>query len=163
MLYATRSDLLKALPLSPEVTDVFLRTLNILDEEVVLQDQQRTPEQVENYMKVKDAMRETVITDLVDTMYHLLVSYAAPFPRLASRALYALAALIDWIDLGLVLNDRFVPLFFNFLTHANLQIGALNCIYEVCFRMFCVVVVGSFARSSMCLCVCVCVCVWELD
>jgi hypothetical protein len=52
-------------------------------------------------------MRERVLKDLTDTLYQLCSGYADPLPQLVNRTLTELAKLIDWIDIGFVLNERY--------------------------------------------------------
>jgi hypothetical protein len=56
-------------------------------------------------------MRDSVIKDLMDTLYHLICSYAQPHPRITCKALHTLSHLIDWIDIQYVCNDRYVIIF----------------------------------------------------
>ena len=73
----------------------------------------------------------SVLGDLLDTLYHVLVGYAASHAPLAAKTLAAVASLIDWIDIGLVLNERYVPLLFGFLSNGALQLGAVHCLFEM--------------------------------
>jgi hypothetical protein len=72
-----------------------------------------------------------VLGDLLDTLYHVLVTYAVSHAPLAAKTLAAVASLIDWIDIGLVLNERYVPLLFSFLANGALQLGAVHCLFEM--------------------------------
>ena len=58
-------------------------------------------------MQLKDAMRETCLDDLADAWYNLLCAYQASNPDLAAAVLTTLERYVNWIDVALVVNDRY--------------------------------------------------------
>ena len=57
-------------------------------------------------MQLKDAMRETCLNDLAEAWYNLLTSYQSANPDLAAAVLNTVERYVNWIDVGLVVNER---------------------------------------------------------
>ncbi len=88
---------------------------------------------------------------LVEVWYNILVTFRNAAPGLAKMCLANLKAYIGnifysfvlldmlplilliagWIDVQLIVNDRFIPLFFELLSVENLKYEACECLYEV--------------------------------
>ena len=51
-------------------------------------------------------MRETCLKDLTDACIQLVANLQASNPELAASVLEAVARYVNWIDIGLVANDR---------------------------------------------------------
>ena len=60
-------------------------------------------------MHVKDAMRELCIVELAEAWYQLVSGYKDSQPELAAMVLEAVQKYINWIDISLVANDKWVP------------------------------------------------------
>ena len=66
----------------------------------------RTQEGIKRSMQLKDAMRETCLNDLAEAWYNLLTSYQSVNPDLAAAVLNTVERYVNWIDVGLVVNER---------------------------------------------------------
>ena len=66
----------------------------------------RTPDEVQRSMALKDSMRETCLKDLTDACIQLVANLQGTNPELATSVLEAVARYVNWIDIGLVANDR---------------------------------------------------------
>ncbi|KAL2651855.1 hypothetical protein R1flu_019983 [Riccia fluitans] len=108
-------DILSQLSKGPTVVDMFCRVLNTLDEEVISLDFPRTAGEVAAATRVKDAMRQQCISQIVGAWYSLAVMYRAQMPYLAASVLDTMHRYVAWIDIGLVANDSIVPLLFELL------------------------------------------------
>ena len=64
---------------------------------------------------LQDSMRERALGDIADAWCALLAAYTAPAPDTAAAVLETVQRYVHWIDIGLVANDRFVPLLFGAL------------------------------------------------
>ena len=63
--------------------------------------------------------------------FFLQTSYEKSKPELVCRALEVVGAYIAWIDIGLIANERFVPVLIRFMSDPLLQESASDCIYEI--------------------------------
>ena len=66
----------------------------------------RTQEGIKRSMQLKDAMRETCLTDLAEAWYNLLTAYQSANPDLAAAVLNTVERYVNWIDVALVVNER---------------------------------------------------------
>lgn len=57
-------------------------------------------------MQLKDAMREACLNDLAEAWYNLLRAYQSANPDLAAAVLNTVERYVNWIDVGLVVNER---------------------------------------------------------
>lgn len=114
-----------------EIVDMFLRILNTIIDEIVIWQEQRTTEEVIHNTLIKDKMRETYITQIIDAMYKILMSCQPKHIKLAQSCMETLREYIGWIDTDLLANQRFISLFYRFLSITELQQVATSCIREV--------------------------------
>jgi exportin-T len=128
-------DMLNSLSKGPVVVDMFIRVLNTLDEEVISFDFPRTEEESAAATRIKDSMRQQCISQVVAAWYSLIVMYKGQSPQLAAQVLEMMQKYVAWIDIGLVANDRFVPLLFEFLVspneHPQLRGAAAECLLAI--------------------------------
>lgn len=128
-------DLLQALSRGVSVVDMFVRVLINLDAEVISLDFPRSPEEVAVANRIKDSLREQCISQIMEACYSLVVAYKSQDPSLAAAALEAVQKYVAWVDIGLVANERFVPLLFGFLATAaepfKLRGAACDCLLAV--------------------------------
>ena len=66
----------------------------------------RTQEGVKRSMHLKDSMRETCLGDLAEAWHNLVRAYQSANPDLAAAVLNTVERYVNWIDVGLVVNDR---------------------------------------------------------
>ncbi|CAH3170235.1 unnamed protein product [Porites lobata] len=67
------SDLLQCLQYGALAVDMYLRILKAIDEEVVDRDVIRSQQEAERNTKIKDHIRDTCVTELVDSWFQILV------------------------------------------------------------------------------------------
>ncbi|KAL3700068.1 hypothetical protein R1sor_018090 [Riccia sorocarpa] len=108
-------DMLSQLSKGPTVVDMFCRVLNTLDEELISLDFPRTAEEVAAATRIKDAMRQQCISQIVAAWYSLAAMYRGQMPYLAASVLETMHRYVAWIDISLVANDSIVPMLFELL------------------------------------------------
>lgn len=125
-------DLIRAASQGPGLVDMFCRIMVSVDEDIISLDIPRSQEESRLSMHVKDAMRERCITEVVDAWYYLVTAYKDKDPQLAAFVLQTAARYIHWVDIGLIANDRFVPVLLSLIGGAPVLAGAAaDCITEM--------------------------------
>lgn len=128
-------DLLPHLNKGQIVIDMFCRILNALDDELISLDYPRTAEELGVASRVKDAMRQQCIGQIVKAWYDIVNVYVHSDPDLCSTVLDSMRRYISWIDIGLVVNDAFIPLLFRLIMvdggSEQLQGAAAGCVLAV--------------------------------
>ncbi|CAK9198433.1 unnamed protein product [Sphagnum troendelagicum] len=128
-------DMIGSLSKGPVVVDMFIRVLNSLGEEVNSLDFPRTPEECAAATRIKDAMRQQCISQIVGAWYSLIVMYKGESPFLSAAVLETMQKYVAWIDIGLVANDTFVPLLFELLVSSHeypkLRGAAAECLLAI--------------------------------
>lgn len=66
----------------------------------------RTQDGIKRSMQLKDAMRESCLTDLAEAWFNLLQAYQSASPDLAAAVLHTVERYVNWIDVSLVVNER---------------------------------------------------------
>ncbi|WJX85791.1 hypothetical protein P8452_68194 [Trifolium repens] len=97
------------------VIDMFCRVLNALDDELISLDYPRTPEELTVAGRVKDAMREQCVSQIVRAWYDIISMYRNSDQDLCTTVLDSMRRYISWIDISLIFNDTFLPLLFDFI------------------------------------------------
>jgi exportin-T len=116
----------------PVFLDLHLRLFKAVDEEICAQDSQRSKEEADHNMVVKDAMRATnVVKELFDTWYELLQGYSSSIPELAKLCLSVMEDYICWVDISFVFNQNYVTLFYSFLKIPTLREETCACLEEL--------------------------------
>lgn len=117
------------------VIDMFSRLLNALDDEVVSMDYPRTAEEVAVAGRVKDAMRQQCVPQMVRTWYDIVSMYRNSDPEICSTVLDCMCRYVSWIDIGLIVNDLFIPLLFELILvdglSEQLRAAAAGCVLAV--------------------------------
>ncbi|KAJ4841704.1 hypothetical protein Tsubulata_032461 [Turnera subulata] len=117
------------------VIDMFCRVLNALDDELISLDYPRTPEELGVAARVKDAIRQQCIGQIVTAWYEIVNLYRNSDPELCSGVLDSMRRYISWIDIGLIVNDAFMPLLFQLILvdggSEQLQGAAAGCVLAV--------------------------------
>ncbi|WCJ39412.1 Exportin-T [Euphorbia peplus] len=108
-------DFLLYLSKGPIVIDMFCRVLNALDDELISLDYPRTTEESGVAGQVKDAMRQQCICQIVRAWYDIVSMYRKSDAELCSTVLDSSRRYISWIDIGLIVNDAFMPLLFELM------------------------------------------------
>ncbi|OQR76443.1 exportin-T-like [Tropilaelaps mercedesae] len=111
--------------------DMYLRILTAINQDIAERDLPRTPKEAARGTLIKDSMRETCIPQIVDTWYNILVTPGCE-PSVYAQCLQTLAMYVSWIDLGLVFNDRMMPLLLSLLSReSEIREAAVECFTEV--------------------------------
>lgn len=117
------------------VIDMFSRILNALDDELISLDYPRTTEEVSIAGRVKDAMREQCVPQIVRAWYDIVSVYRNSDPELCASVLDCTRRYISWIDIGLIVNDVFIPLLFELILadglSDQLRGAAAGCVLAV--------------------------------
>jgi len=103
------------------VIDMFCRILNALDDEVISLDYQRTPEELVVAARIKDAMRQQCVAQIVRVSYDIVSLYRNSDQELCTSVLESMRSYISWIDIGLIVNDVFIPLLFDLILVGGLS------------------------------------------
>ncbi|XP_055934059.1 exportin-T-like [Argiope bruennichi] len=124
-------DLLQTLNLGITSTIIYLRILLTINSEIADREISRTQKELETFTFIKDTMRETCITKLVDSWHHILVTYKNVDTEIVCLCLEVIGAYIAWIDISLIANDRFVQVFISFLSIPKLRESTCDCIAQI--------------------------------
>ncbi|EFA82882.1 armadillo-like helical domain-containing protein [Heterostelium album PN500] len=124
-------EFLSLLSNGPNLIDIFLRVLKAIDEEVVSYDVHRSTAELAHNTFIKDTMRDSAIKDIVLSWYEILVHYHQSNPQLANMTLQNIKYYVGWIDINLIVNDKFIPLFFKLLNNKALREEACDCFKEI--------------------------------
>ncbi|XP_021638920.2 exportin-T isoform X2 [Hevea brasiliensis] len=128
-------DFLPCLSKGGIVVDMFCRVLNALDDELISLDYPRTPEDMGVAVRVKDAMRQQCVGQIVRAWFGIVSMYRNSDPELCSSVLDSMRRYISWIDIGLIVNDVFLPLLFELILvdeeFEQLQGAAAGCVLAV--------------------------------
>nr|GMC51927.1 exportin-T isoform X1 [Ipomoea batatas] len=117
------------------IIDMFCRVLNVLDDELISLDYPRSQEELAVAGRVKDAMRQQCIGQIVGAWYEIVSIYKNSDFDLCTTVLDSTKRYISWIDIGLIANDAFIGLLFELIL-ANglpdqLRAGAADCVHAV--------------------------------
>jgi exportin-T len=126
-------DLVSTLGQGPGMVDMFARVLLQLDEEIISMEVPRSQEEGATSMRVKDAIRESCIALLVDTVHKAVLNYQESAPALAGNLLEVFSRFITWVDIGLVANEHWMSLLVGSLSSPSeaVRSGALDCVLQV--------------------------------
>lgn len=118
----------------PSGVDFYLRVLLAIDVEVVDRVITHTEaEQIRN-TKIKDTMREVCIADMVESWYNLLVENLQKTDKIiTSMCMNVIGCYIEWIDINMIANERFLPIIFSFLsekTDSEVREATCDCLRE---------------------------------
>ncbi|GBG32576.1 Exportin-T [Hondaea fermentalgiana] len=122
------------LPLASQSRDnaeLFLRVLHFVTEEVVQFRQSRSQDEVRRNALVKDAMRVDVLSRICEFWLQVMLNFHSTDPSLVQECLRVMEEYVGWIDIGLVVNDRFVPLLYQFLSSRDLRVHALKVLHAI--------------------------------
>lgn len=111
--------------------DFYLKVLLAIDSEIVDRELPRTPEESNLITFYKNAIREHCVSDLVNSWYVLLKENSNKNAEITCQTLEVIGIYIDWIDINLIVNDRFVEFFLFALSQVDLRETACTCIEEI--------------------------------
>eukprot|EP00055_Hartaetosiga_balthica_P008302 m.30454 g.30454 ORF g.30454 m.30454 type:complete len:1007 (+) comp6229_c0_seq1:102-3122(+) len=101
------SDLVNKLGDSPSRDALFIQIMKTIDEVVVVRDAVRDDSENERNSAIKDAMREGDAEILVGAFADLVEGYAEGDINVACEALDVLASYVEWVDISLIVTERF--------------------------------------------------------
>lgn len=125
------SDLLQTLTPGALAVDMYLRILLQIDSDVVDRDIVHTQLETERNTAIKDAMREHSVLQLADSWLQILTQYENTEPEIVCMCLEVIGKYISWIDIGLIANERFVPIIIRFMSSQLLRESACDCIHDI--------------------------------
>ena len=109
------------------VLDIFCHIFNALDDKLTSLDYPRNSEEITIAGRIKDAMREQCVHQIVRTWYDLVVFYKDLRPDLAKILLDTVRRYLRWIDTSLVVNHSLMSIIFEliFLEQRSLALRGL--------------------------------------
>uniref|UniRef100_A0A7C9A2R2 Exportin-T n=1 Tax=Opuntia streptacantha TaxID=393608 RepID=A0A7C9A2R2_OPUST len=131
-------DFLSHLNKGAVVIDMFSRVLNALDDELISLDYPRNAEEVAVAGRIKDAMRQQCVPQIVRAWYDIVTVYKSSDSELCASVLDAMRRYISWIDINLIANDVFIPLLFELIMveglPEQLRGAAASCVLAVALK-----------------------------
>ncbi|GAB2269087.1 hypothetical protein Dimus_004017 [Dionaea muscipula] len=128
-------DFLPHLSKGAVVIDMFCRVLNALDDELISLDYPHNAEEIAAVARIKDAMRQQCVPQIVRAWYDIVLMYKTSDSELCASALDSMRRCISWIDIGLIANQVFIPLLFEFILNdglpEQLRAAAAGCVLAV--------------------------------
>lgn len=128
------NDMISLLSRGPLAADMFCRIIQSLNADVISLEVAKTPEQLQESMRVKDGMRDLCMPQVAEIWYEIAAGYQHSAPGLAAYALETTACTINWIDIGLVVNEKFLTLIFALMlsgSDSRLRSAATECMLEI--------------------------------
>lgn len=103
------------------LVDMYLRIMSSIDQEVVSLEVARPKDEFVRNSQIKDRMRDQSLPAIVDSWYSLIVLFAPTNPKIARHVFEVLNCYIGWIDINLVVNERFMQLFSSLIHNTPLR------------------------------------------
>jgi hypothetical protein len=82
---------------------------------------------------IKDTMRLQSVHMLVDAWYTILTQYQGISSDIVNSCLNVIGLYVSWIDVTLVVNDRFIPLLFQYLELPDVR--CVGCVLHATLRL----------------------------
>jgi exportin-T len=124
-------ELFSTLTQGERAVDIYVRILDAIDHEIVSHLIDRPKEDHIRNTQIKDAMREDCIPDMVNTWYTII---EARHPTLSLMCLKVMPGYIDWIDITLITNEKFMKLFFSLIGNPEYRNEVCDCLYEISIK-----------------------------
>ena len=112
--------------------DLFLRICITLDEEIV--STTRGQKEAALLTAIKDTMRLNAVEKLTEAWISILLNYAGTHPEIAQVCIRLFGSYVSWIDINLVVQERFVSVLYQSLNTASLRIAACDCLAEIVYK-----------------------------
>lgn len=118
---------------SPATVDMFLRVMSAVDEDIICGglDFPRESHQAAASMQVKDGLRESSIARIFDVWMTIICQCGDSNANLTCTTLHLIGAYISWADIGLVVNQKMLPILFHCCSLPALMPDALKCLAAV--------------------------------
>ena len=111
--------------------DLLLRICRQIDEELVSKYVSLSEEKHRRNALIRDAMREKDVAKLVDAWYTVLGEYMTFPSEVVSLCMEVIGLYSSWIDISLIVTERFVSAFYTFLSSNTLRAPACDCVSEI--------------------------------
>jgi exportin-T len=115
------NDLMSTWQWSVGNADFYLKVLDSIHTEIVDKEIARTQEELNVITYYKDSIRGRCVNELVESLYVLLKAYANKNAEITCQTLEVIGAYVSWVDVNLIVNDRFVELFSYALGQCDLR------------------------------------------
>ena len=131
-LFEAMLDNFSAAP-SPATVDMFLRVMSAVDEDIICGglDFPRESHQAAVSMQVKDGLRASSIARIIDVWMTIICQCGDTNASLTCATLSLIGRYISWADIGLVVNDKVLPILFRCCAPPALLPDALKCLAAV--------------------------------
>ena len=124
--------LLNLASLYREAATIFFTLLDYLNEDLLADSSTIDSNHHKRNTLIKDSMREGPIKDIVEFCLQVMNNFSKTDIDLVQRSLWTVSGYISWIDINLVLNDRFLDALYQFLLNeVQLEVYTL--------RIFCAI------------------------
>ena len=124
-------DLIKLKDASMVGLEAFLQICVLIDEEVVCKYIQRDSLNTQLNVEIKDKMRQSDIALLVENWLLIFHRHYQTHAQIATMCLEIFGLYVEWIDLGLILNETFIAQLYECLGKSELQSAACDCLCKV--------------------------------
>ncbi len=124
-------DLMATASWSTGNADFYLKVLLEIDNEIVDREIPRTPEENNLITFYKDSIRHHCVNELVNSWFILLEDNSNKNAEITCQTLEVIGAYISWIEINLIVNDRFVPFFKFALGQVDLRESTCSCLEEI--------------------------------
>ena len=118
-------------PNTIEIVDLFIRMLNVLDDEVVVVDDRRNDAEVLHNTAIKDSMRIHDINSIINCIIWIVSTFNNNKPSLVISCLDCLANYIEWIDIQLSVHQTMLSMLYTCLMQQSTQLHAAQCLCEI--------------------------------
>ena len=125
------SDILSILQLGAAATDIFLRILKAIDQEVINREVQQSAKEIQRSTLIKDTMRVQCVNDLVEAWYKILSDMESVHAQVMCLCLDVIGRYVSWIDINLIANDKFIRILLGHLAVDLLRESACDCLSEI--------------------------------
>ena len=125
------NDLMSTCQWSIGNADFYLKVLLAVDSEIVDREIPRTADEANVITFYKDAIRERCMNDLVESWYILLKEHTNTNAEITCQTLQVIGVYISWIEINLIVNNRFVEFFSYALGQVDLRETACECLEEI--------------------------------
>ncbi|KAI0223655.1 pre-tRNA nuclear export protein [Massospora cicadina] len=113
-------------------TELFLRVLQAIDEEVVNATLYRGKDEANLNTDLKDKMRVRDLNNLVPIWNQIIMAHQTSQPEFAVMGLGIMGAFADWIDINLVVTESFITLLFKLLRSPKEAVSSLELRNAAC-------------------------------
>lgn len=111
--------------------DFYLKVLLGIHNELVDREIARSAEEASMIAYYKDAIREHSVTALVESWFMLLKEHGTKNPEITCQTLEVIGAYVSWIEINLIVNQRFLEFFAYGLAQIDLRETTCACLEEI--------------------------------